>query len=464
MTRQRAGARLLRGISANLFSLVIRIGSQLTLIPILFAFWPADRVGVWMMLATVPSFIGLIAGGYAAAAANAALSASDNARKRQGRQAFAASMFAATIGTAALSLVVLIAIEAVPQRILGDGLTPTLPQFRTITALLVAYSFASAWQSALEVPLRLAGRYPEHIAIGSGSAGLDVAAVAVAVAMGGGFVELAAAMAGVRICAFIATYLFARRVSPAVMRWRKGGDTVRYAKGLLKPALAFIILTLIPVLNLQSYALIVGLAFGPVVLAGFVATRTLARLFDIVVGAVFTIQYFEHAHLDGDTQAKQRRLLATMTVVMLVAAIAFVMFLVLLGGPVQRIWTMGETRFDPAIAAIVVTGALLRGLAASPAAALAARNDHGAHTSAYLGGSIIALAAAIALAIAGAPPLAVIAMIVAAELGHTVAAFARAFAKLNYRARDFLTDLVSTQRLADVTAVLRHVTRREART
>lgn len=464
MKGRRAGARLLRGISANLFALVIRIGSQLTLIPILFAFWPANRVGVWMMLATAPSFIGLIASGYAAAAANAALNADEAHRESEARKAFGASLFAATLGTAILSLIALIAIEAVPHRILGNGLTPTLTQFRTITALLVIYSFVSAWQSTLEVPLRLAGRYPEHIAIGAGSAGLDVAAVAFAVGMGGGFVELAAAMAGVRALACLATAIFAARVAPSVLRRMKGDISRDYARRLFKPALAFIVLTLIPVLNLQTYALIVGLAFGPVILAGFVATRTLARLFDILVGAVFAIQYFEHGHLDGDTRATQRRLLATMTMLMLVAAFVFAVFLMALGGPIQNAWTLGDTRFDPTIAAVVVTGALLRGLAASPAAALAARNDHGAHTTAYLAGSLLALTGAVGLAMAGAPLPAVIAMIVAAELGHAVTAFVRAFDSLDYRAKDFFADLFSTERLQDVAMVVRHMTGRKAGT
>jgi O-antigen/teichoic acid export membrane protein len=451
-----ANGRLRRGIGANAFALAIRIASQFAIVPVLFTAWSPERVGAWFMLAAFPVLLGLVAQGFAGAAANDALARKESDPGRSCEDAFLASLAVGTAATAVLGLAALVIAPALLEAVGRFATLVAASELRPALALLVAYSVVASWQASLEVPFRCSGRYPAHIALGAGTAGVETLAIALAVVFSGGFEAVAAAMLATRALGLLMSYLLARRSGPlwgGGMRWTAISACTRR---LARPAAGFLALALIPALNLQGYALLVGFAFGPAVLAVFVATRTFARLFDVVTGFAFSMQYHEHAHLPND-RALQRRMLATATLAMLLPAAAFSALLMAIGGPLQHAWTGGNAPFDHGVAAMILLAATVRGLAAAPAAALAATNAHGAHTAAYLTGTIASLAAGSLLAWSGAPLTVVLLALTGAELSQCAIAFAKAWRRLDYGWRQFVMDLFDRQRLHDVAMLARYV-------
>ena len=62
-----SASRLRRGLGANALSIAIRIALQFATLPLLFAAWPAGQVGVWLMLFTLPAYVGIVGTGFAGA-------------------------------------------------------------------------------------------------------------------------------------------------------------------------------------------------------------------------------------------------------------------------------------------------------------------------------------------------------------------------------------------------------------
>ena len=212
--------------------------------------------------------------------------------------------------------------------------------------------------------------------------------------------------------------------------------------------------------NLQGYLLLVGASFGAVALAGFVATRTLVRVLDLVTGLAYGLQYYESGYLEGDRQAAQRRIMATMTIIALALSLSFAAALLIFGPLLQDLYTLGETRFDYAVATILLCAATLRALAAAPVAVVAAENAHTPIVAAYLAGSAAGLALAAGLGVAGAPLSLVLLPLVLAEASQLVPATRRALVMLDWTPGDFFAALLSGERKSDIAAFVRLLAKR----
>ena len=212
-------------------------------------------------------------------------------------------------------------------------------------------------------------------------------------------------------------------------------------------------------INLQGFVLVLGLSVGAAALAGFVATRTLTRIIDLYTNFTYASQFYESGHFAGPKEDIQSRLLATMTLVSLLACLALSAFLLGAGQWLQDLYTLGQTSFDPQVATILLAAATLRALAASPTAILAASNLHTRYMTAYLAGSAIALGLALLLARSGATLPVVILPLLLSEASQLVPAMRDAMRVLAITPAQFLRMLGSRQRLGDIRALLNQLRR-----
>src|SRR5579862_9582591 len=63
-------SRVVRGISANVYSQVVQTVLQLLSVPILATHWGLETYGAWLIIFTIPSYLAFADFGFAAAAAN----------------------------------------------------------------------------------------------------------------------------------------------------------------------------------------------------------------------------------------------------------------------------------------------------------------------------------------------------------------------------------------------------------
>ena len=404
----RDGRRLARGMVAQIVATLARFASQLVVLPILFAAWDAPRVGTWLLLVALPTTFAIFATGFAGAGGNACLAAWRDGKKHEARGRFAASWIMATATSAALSLLFIAAAAAVlvmpsdrvPELLLGASAADRTDIARAL-ALLGLYMFSLAQFALLDIPFRLAGRYGDHMLIAALGLMGDVLAIALALSIGEGYTLVAGTMAVGRLVVGLATFVWARRLVPDLF----GGPRTRFRpafKDIAGPSLALMLLPLALGLNLQGYALAVGFAFGPAVLAAFAMTRTLVRLLDVATGLLFSFQFYEAGYWDADRTGVRRRQLATMTLVTLLLSGLFAAMVLLAGPFLQTRLSDGDTRFASDVALVLLAAGTMRALAVNPIALLAADNRLAHLPVLYCVTSLVALALA---ALAGAVDL-----------------------------------------------------------
>ena len=453
-----ARVRILKGIAAHLTTLATRIAVQFATLPIFFASWGAERTGAWFVLFAIPAYVGLVGTGFSGAGGTAALAATQAGDQQLARTHFRASWLISSAATAILALVFLFALAAI---------IPALPALtgqaagdvQAALVWLAVYIFATSQMAVAEIPFRAAGRYPEHIALYNGAGIVEIAVIAAAVTLDQQFATLAAALAITRCCAALFIFAQARRFAAhmfAGSRSTLGGS----ARALWKPSLALMLVPLIFGLNLQGYVLVLGAGFGASLLAGFVATRTLTRLLDLFTNFAFATQFYEAGHIEGPKHAIQRRVLATMTCVSLAVAALFAGGLLVTGEWLQDLYTLGQTQFDPAIAAILLLAATLRALSAAPIAFLTGANRHAPVVVTYLVGSAGALLLSVLLSVSGQPLTVVLLPLVLAEACQLVPAMRAALTALDLTAPQFARMLVSSERGRDVTGAIRQLRRK----
>ena len=444
--------RLLRGISANLMTLGTRIAVQFATLPIFFASWDVEAVGVWLILFAIPAYIALVGNGFAGAGGTAALAAAQDGDMDRARQDFRASWVISTASTAVLAAVFAgSAIFLVPHQVdSGNGLA--VSDLTQAAAWLALYIFATSQMAIFDIPYRVAGRYPDHIFLYNAAGLLEIAVIAAAVGFSDSLATLAMALALFRCLSALWIFAAARRAAPQLFS-QSGIASRASLKGLWKPSLAFMLMPLVFGLNLQGYLLLVGASFGAVVLAGFAATRTLTRLLDLFTNVAYGLQFYESGYLQGDRRSVQRRMLATMTLASLLIAALFALCLLTIGPWLQDLYTLGETTFSAHAALVLIGAATLRTLSAAPMAILAADNAHAPVITRYLLGSVIALAVGVLLSFAGAPLPLLLLPLLFAEACQLFPSMRRALAAVGTGPGAFIASLGSSERLEDARAL-----------
>lgn len=456
---QNAQRRLLGAAISYLGGIAARIVVQLATLPILFASWPANRVGTWMMIFAVPSYLVMAGQAFSGAGGNAALAAAREDRWPEARAAFRSSWIWGSALSVLAVAALLAAVVLVPDGIARDFGFTGREELLLSTAGLAVYILALCQSALMLVPLRVSGHYPLSTMALNVASLVEIAVLAACVTQSQSFVLLAAALAVLRtVTALVLTgiaFTHARKVfANPRMSLR---PTLRQ---LVRPSLAFVVLPIVYTLNLQGYTLLVGFAFGAGVVASFVAIRVVVRAIDLVMTMVYSVQFFEAGYIEGDKQAIQRRQLATMTSLTALALTAFTILLMLAGDWLMAVFTAGKSAFDPALALTLLAAGALRALATTPQSMVAAESAHGALARTYLFASLAALGGATVLAVAGLPLLPIVAMLVPAELVGALLAFRTALGRLDWETHQFLRALASRDRIDDVLHLARFLRQR----
>ena len=448
-----SGRRIARGLAANLASIGTRILVQFATLPIFFANWSPERVGTWLIVFAIPVYIALVGNGFCGAGGTSSLAAAQAGDMRAARTNFRAAWTISAMSTAVLALLFAGTAMFLTPSLIEPRAEVGIWDIAKAAAWLSLYIFASNQMAVFDIPFRVAGRYPDHIFLFNATSLLEIVVIAAAVTFSQSLAVLAMSLALFRCLAAAYILYAARRAEPRLFKGEHDPVSSRLGE-LWKPSLAFMMLPLIYGLNLQGYVLVVSAAFGAVVLAGFVATRVLTRMLDLGTNIAFAMLFYESGYLEADRKAIQRRMLATVTAGSLVLAAGFTVVLMLLGAWAQDLYTLGESRFAPAVALVLVCASTFRALSAAPIAILAAENAHPPVMTRYLAGSAAALALATLFGAADLPLPVILLPIILAEASQMVPAMSRALAHLEIAPADFMRTLVSRERISDVKALI----------
>ena len=122
----KAASRVFRGFVSGGFSLIVRIALQLAQVPVILSFWPIERYGEWLLIATLPAFLALSGVGISTVAGNSVAAA-----MAAGRTPTVRSLFRGAWMLVSASNLVLLTIAGL---VLGSGAAMRFVNFTTITA------------------------------------------------------------------------------------------------------------------------------------------------------------------------------------------------------------------------------------------------------------------------------------------------------------------------------------------
>lgn len=448
------GRRIMRGFAANLASIATRIAVQFATLPIFFASWDPQRIGTWLILFSIPAYIAIVGNAFSGAGGTSALLAVQSNDLQQARSDFKASWTISAASTGALALLFAGSAMFLLPSLIDDGSSVGVWEAAKAVAWLSLYIFATSQMAVFEIPFRVAERYPDHIFLYNAASLIEIVIIAAVVTFSEDLSILAMALSITRCMAAGTVFVCARRVAPELFAGgeRSANDSLRK---LWRPSAAFMLVPLVFGLNLQGYLLLVGAVYGAAVLAAFVATRTLTRLLDLFTNLAYAMQFYETGYLGKGKRQIQRRMMATSTLLTLSICLLFAVGLLLVGPWLQDVYTIGQTRFDPAVALVLLVAASLRALSAAPVAVLAAANDHGRTMAIYLAGSAVALFLAVMLTLAGAPMAVALLPLVLAEASQLLPAARQALATLDWTIAQFLSQLFVRDRFDDMHQLLR---------
>lgn len=249
---------------------------RLAEVPLLLHFWGLQLYGEWLMLAAIPAYLAISDGGFAGAA-----SRDMSMRSGVGNHVGALAVFqsiAILLGIVSLLVLGFAALltEVAPldkwfgfQEIGADEL-------EFVLLLLVSHVIVGFQGGLVNGGFWCSGRYPLGMALGSTTQLIEFAALAGAVALGGGPVEAAGAYLAGRVAGTVLARLGLKRATPW-LHYGIGNASVREIQRLAKPAFASLAFPLGNALNIQGMRLVVGLALGPAAVAVFAPLRTLSN-------------------------------------------------------------------------------------------------------------------------------------------------------------------------------------------
>lgn len=372
-------ARMRKGAAANSLALVARILQQLLQVPLFLAFWPADRYGDWLVLWTLPAYLTLGGAGFGAAGGNVLAGlAHENAGaadKARAQTVFKAVWLMITAGTAVIGLAVTLIVAFAASR--GAIALETVPSTELVAAVawFALYVFLRSEASVMETGFRYVKAYPLYTVLDNGALLVEFAALAVALSLGGGVADLAAALCVVRamVLAFAAIVVRAR-AGFLFAGWRNG-EIGRAMRELATPALGFLLVPAGHALSLQGFVILVSVVFGASATAVFVTLRTMVRFVDTVLSLAFNIMYYEVAYTEkgGERRAFAARLFQA-TPVFFTLTLGYCTVLWVFGDGLHAVWTQGKVAFDKGLLLIFSLAALVRSLNAAPVAIVSGAN------------------------------------------------------------------------------------------
>jgi O-antigen/teichoic acid export membrane protein len=269
--------RVLAGVGANFFDKLIVAGTQLAMVPALSQAWGLHLYGLWLLLATVPSFLAVGDFGFGTAAGTKMIMARARGEESEVVHVFQSAWGAILMSSAALAALALALAWTVPAEIFGEAPGLPIEQIRVTLTLLMLYGIAAVQGSIFFAAFRAAGMF----AFGATWNALIIlieSSVVITAALGGAEPPLvAAALLGGRLVGLAGqTVLLRRRVPWLRIGLREGTRAEMLA--LLRPAGAVMLVPLAQALALQGTAVALGIAAGQAAVPVFTATRTLSRV------------------------------------------------------------------------------------------------------------------------------------------------------------------------------------------
>lgn len=363
-------SRIVAALGAGALGQAVNIGIQLLSLPVFLHQWDLAHYGQWLMLSAMPAYLSMADVGMVSTAGNRMTMAMGRGDVSEANRVFHSAIvfMAATCGGLALLSVAVV---------MGIGL-PGVSALNDRMALLclclgVLVSFGGGLADAM---FRASHRYAQGNALGTlvrlGEWGGQIAGLWL------GQDLLSVALGGL-LCRLVGTGLMAvwSRSGARGLRWGIREAHAYEVRGMVRPAMAFMLFPLANAITFQGLTLLTGHLLGAAMVAVFNTYRTLAR---VAVQATATFSHAlwaEFSHLFGQGGASAIAGLYTRSAWLgLAGSLALSAALYVVGPTLLAWWTHGAVPLRPELLLWLLLYAAACGAWHVPRVALMATNQH----------------------------------------------------------------------------------------
>lgn len=347
--------RVILGIASIGYSKLVGALSQLAMVPAMASAWGLELYGHWLILATIPVFLGSSDFGFGVAAGNQIIGDVATGSHPQALRTFQSALALIATASTLIFLLVATALSAIPSDWLAAKGGLSASDATHVLLILSLYGLVSMQGSLFMSVMRaeggfaLSGTYEATVQL------VESAAVILVVILGSPPIVAAIAYLVCRTIGFSGLVILTKYRA----RWLKlgiGNVSAKRIRELMRPAIAAMMLPLGFAGFLQGTALAVGAAGGAAAVPVYTSLRTLSRIGLQAIMAVnlpimpeFTAEFAK-----GNTQWITRAT-GGMATFALGAGVLWGASLALLGPYVLSLWT--RDTINPPIAMFWLAGA-----------------------------------------------------------------------------------------------------------
>ena len=354
MSKPSLQRRLIAGFGANTFSRVSTTLTQIFSVPIFLSHWGVHLYGEWILLNTIPGYLGLSDVGFGSVAGNEMTMLAAAQDYEQALVVFQSVWVLTTVITSAIGLLLLGLVWFLP---LGTWLHMHAISGRdaNLIVLLLGLAVLLGMQETLfQAAFRCVGKYP----LGTMAKSVVVLAAFLSTMLGVSLhlspVPVAALYVAVNVVGVFALWVLLRREVP----WIRFG--IRHAqwaviRRLTGAALSFMSFPLVNALNLQGILVVIGYVLGPIAVVTFNTARTISRSAAQGMNLVNNAIWPEMSAAFGTGAMDLARTLHRRACqISLLLCLGITLGVAFLGNWIWRIWTVGKVPIDPVLLNIML--------------------------------------------------------------------------------------------------------------
>lgn len=289
--------RLMNGVIAGGFGLLVNTGVQIVTLPLFLWAWGSERYGEWLLISAVPAYLALSDVGFSSVATNQ-MAMDVAAGKRVDALRVFQSTFAIVLAAMAITLALAAVSGVLPVESLLHLRTLSHAEATELLILLAGQVALGFLTGMLSAGYRCEGGYAR---ITHATNALRLAEFAVTAVMLMLHFQMRGVAAAVLVTRFLGCGLMRhdlKRIAPW-LQFRLTQASVAQIRQLLRPAVAFAAWPLAAAIQQQGFVLMVGSLLGAPAVVTWSACRTLSRALFQASGILKNALWPEFSHALG---------------------------------------------------------------------------------------------------------------------------------------------------------------------
>lgn len=385
-------SRILSGISANVFGQMVTVGVQLAGVPLLLHYWGIQYYGEWLLLFSIPSYLGMSDLGLGTVATTEISMCVARQDYEQAKKIFRGAFSGVIAIGFTVCMIFSLFVWALPFHDWLQIRQVKPADLSLAMTLLAGYIFFAVFLTLLLGAYRTIGRYARGQVISNSFRVLEFAALLTTVAFGGNVVAAAGVYLIVRMC-YAGFVWFDIRSKAAWLRLDKFGVEWQEIRRLIAPSFSMMTVYMGQTIVTQGLVTIVGITLGAASVVLFSTVRTLCNFAKQLIGIVNLSVFSEYAISIGNRDMSAARRLHVRSVQANVALTLVSVAGLWIAGPlILGLWTKGRVVAEEPFFTLYLGYILVNSLWLGSWNMLLGCNNHQSITRVYLFTSIMVIA------------------------------------------------------------------------